>query len=432
MPGSPQRRRGAPGLPGAPLTFPDMTALLLLNATLGDGRVADVLLRDGLVASVGTFDSGGLEQTLDLAGYLLLPALVEPHAHLDKSLIADSFPNPTGDLLGAIGAIEAGWDGISVADIADRATRTAMRLVASGVGTIRSHADMRPPDVMKSVNGLLEARRRLSDLVDLQVVVLSRPLTGPGSAACRDGVQQALELGVDALGGVPDLEADPHGCIRYVLDLAAANDRMVDFHLDEDLDVAADHYEFLARETSERGLEGRVTASHCVSHGMLPADRQLRTAEAMAAAGISVVTNPRTNLYLQARGVTSAPPRGMAGMDALLAAGVNVAGGADNVQDPFYPIGRCDPLETASLLVAAGHRDVATAARMIGPAGRRALGLEELEVVSGAPADLVAIKSGSVREAIADQPADRIVFRRGREVVRTSTTTSWSRKFDAT
>ena len=40
----------------------------------------------------------------DLAGMLLLPAMAEPHAHLDKALTAERVPNPTGDLAGAIDA----------------------------------------------------------------------------------------------------------------------------------------------------------------------------------------------------------------------------------------------------------------------------------------------------------------------------------------
>ena len=39
---------------------------------------------------------------VNLDGRLIVPSLVEPHAHLDKSLTADVVPNPKGDLMGAI------------------------------------------------------------------------------------------------------------------------------------------------------------------------------------------------------------------------------------------------------------------------------------------------------------------------------------------
>ncbi len=47
--------------------------------------------------------------------------------------------------------------------------------------------------------------------------------------------------------------------------------------------------------------------------------------------------------------------RGLTAVAALRDAGVPVAAGADNIRDPFNPLGRTDPLETASLLAAAAH-----------------------------------------------------------------------------
>jgi cytosine deaminase len=113
----------------------------------------------------------------------------------------------------------------------------------------------------------------------------------------------------------------------------------------------------------------------------------------------------------------------LAGVRALIDEGVSVAAGADNVQDPFYIIGRCDPMETATFLVAAAHLTVDEAWRLVGPGVRRVLGMPPVAVAPGSPAELVAIRAGSIREAIADQPADRIVFHRGRLVAWTTTET---------
>ena len=64
---------------------------------------------------------------------------------------------------------------------------------------------------------------------------------------------------------------------------------------------------------------------------------------------------PQTNLFLQGRDHPVAMPRGLTAIAALREAGALVAAGADNVQDPFNLVGRSDPLETAALLVMAGH-----------------------------------------------------------------------------
>ncbi|MYE55685.1 MAG: cytosine deaminase, partial [Acidimicrobiaceae bacterium] len=80
---------------------------VLRNARLVDGRNVDLRLDDssGTIAGVtpagSTAITGGAEVD-DLDGWLLLPAMAEPHAHLDKALTADEVPNPKGDLMGAI------------------------------------------------------------------------------------------------------------------------------------------------------------------------------------------------------------------------------------------------------------------------------------------------------------------------------------------
>ena len=76
-----------------------MTVTVLKQANLIDGNVTDVVLTDGLISAVGVGESHADEATVvDLTGYLLLPAAVEPHAHLDKAFLAETIVNPTGDL----------------------------------------------------------------------------------------------------------------------------------------------------------------------------------------------------------------------------------------------------------------------------------------------------------------------------------------------
>jgi cytosine deaminase len=153
---------------------------------------------------------------------------------------------------------------------------------------------------------------------------------------------------------------------------------------------------------------------------------QARVAARVAEAGIGIITLPQTNLFLQARDRRQSPPRGLTAVDALLEAGVAVAAGGDNFQDPFCTVGRVDPLETASLLVMAAHRRPDFAYDMVSEAGRRVLGRPDVSVAPGAPADLVAIDASSVRDAVASAPASRTVVRAGR-VVAVTTTSTWLR-----
>ncbi len=105
-------------------------------------------------------------------------------------------------------------------------------------------------------------------------------------------------------------------------------------------------------------------------------------------------------------------------MRSLLDAGVTVAAGADNLQDPFNLVGRADPMETSALMVMAGHLSPAEAFHAVSTASRAALGLPAVSVVAGAPAELIALPAAGLREAIAVAPGGRIVVHRGRIVAR--------------
>jgi cytosine deaminase len=106
-------------------------------------------------------------------------------------------------------------------------------------------------------------------------------------------------------------------------------------------------------------------------------------------------------------------PRGLTAVAALQTAGVNVAAGADNLQDPFNPVGRACPFETASLMIMATHLLPADAWTAVSDAPRRALELPNIAIEHGAAADLIAIRADTLREAIAFGSSDRLTWRRG-------------------
>lgn len=393
---------------------------LLRGATLADGRVMDVRVVGATIGEVGAgLVAGDGEEVHELAGWLLLPAPAEPHAHLDKALTADLVPNPVGDLRGAI----TGWDAVcgtfGVDDFRLRARAAALRLLASGCTAVRTHVNVGGPSGFRAVDALVALRDELAPLMELQLVALVGVPTDVGLLG------EALDRGIDVVGGCPHLDPDPVGAVDKLVAVAADRGLPIDLHMDETLDPAHLWVRDLARVVGPADHRSpTVTASHCVSLGMQTEAVQAAVAEALAIADVAVVTLPQTNLFLQARGIATAPPRGLTGLHALLGAGVTVAGGADNLQDPFNTVGRADPLETAALLVMAGHLSAEAAYEAVSAAPRRALGLPAVTLTPGSPAELLAVRAPSVRAAVADAPADRMVFARGRLVARTTFSTT--------
>ncbi len=397
---------------------------VLRNARLADGRAVDVSIdtADGTISGVVAAGSAAVAEGVevdDLGGWLLLPAMAEPHAHLDKALTADEVPNPKGDLMGAINAwFEAAEKGrLSYERTVERATQAFELLLVHGVTAVRTHINVTADIGVSSVLAVQEAARSMEGLIDFQTVALTGfPMTGPDSAPNVRALEAAVEAGVDLVGGVPNLQDDPPACIADVLSLATSAGIDIDLHTDETLDPSVLTLRELARQVSDKGFDGTVAASHCVSLGMQPSDVQAAVAAEVAAAGISVITLPQTNLFLQGRDDPRATPRGLTAVQALLDAGAAVAAGADNVQDPFNLVGRSDPLETAALMVMAGHRLPADAYDMVSNVSRRVMGLAPVNFEPGDPADLVAIDAPSLRGAVADAPMSRRVYRQGRLV----------------
>lgn len=210
----------------------------------------------------------------------------------------------------------------------------------------------------------------------------------------------------------------------FLLELARKADLPVDLHTDETLNPDTLGLRDLAEYVHRHPLREAVVASHCVSLGVQSAQVQTQVAKLLAAARIAVVANPQTNLFLQARGLSQSPPRAVAPLRTLARAGVLVAAGGDNFQDPFNLMGRGDPLEIAALLVTAAHLQPEDAYAAVSTHARRVMGLPArtnlADLRPGDQADFIAVAGSSVREVIATAPADRMVFRRGCLVARTT------------
>ncbi|MEZ5297773.1 MAG: amidohydrolase family protein [Ilumatobacteraceae bacterium] len=395
------------------------------NGRLRDGRSVDLTVDHGRIVAVDDHGPGrDAVGATDLGGRLLLPPMAEPHAHLDKALTSEAVPNPTGDLAGAIDAwIAADERGVfTYDDMVTRVDEAVRKLVLNGVTAIRTHVNAGGGAGTWHLDATRDAMSNWSDRVDAEFVgLVHTPIVGPGSDDNVAALRACAEGGA-LVGGCPHLEPDGAAAIDLALALAGEFGVPIDLHTDETLDPSMLTLPVLARRVIDTGFTGRVAASHCVSLGMQPPDVQAEVARLVAEAGIGIITLPQTNLFLQGREQATATPRGLTAVAALRDAGVVVAAGADNVQDPFNLVGRSDPLETAALLVMAAHVLPDDAYEMVSNAPRTLMGLEPVHFAVGDPADFVAIDAPSVRAAIADAPADRLVVHAGRVVATTSTT----------
>ncbi|MYS51762.1 hydrolase, partial [Streptomyces sp. SID6013] len=112
-------------------------------------------------------------------------------------------------------------------------------------------------------------------------------------------------------------------------------------------------------------------------------------------------------------------PGGTAPVRLLRAAGVRVTAGSGALRDVSNPVGRGDPLEAAYLLASRHGLRPEEAYDAVSAAARAALGLPEVRVEAGFPAELVAVRGDRLAGALS-LSYSRIVVHRGRVVARTS------------
>ncbi|MEU1520172.1 amidohydrolase family protein [Streptomyces sp. NPDC005811] len=400
MPDSRPEPPPPPSFPsGPPGGTPDGGALLLCGARLTDGRTVDVRLVRGRIEAVGTAGSltpgpartGTGAARVDLSGHLLLPAPAEPHAHVDTALTADlDGPVPYGP-----------------EDVQRRAIEAALLQLGHGATALRAQVRVGDVQGLGALTAVLRAGRSLSGFAELTTVAMPRLLTGVAGADGLAMLRDALKMGASAVGGCPDLDPDPTGYVEAVLEVASEHGCPVDLHTD-----AGDPARLARLAAMAGGLRPGVTLAPCGGLGRLSPGAAARTADRLAAAGVTVVCLPQG-------GCGASEHHGTAPVRLLRAAGVRVAAGSGALRDLSNPVGRGDPLEAAYLLVSRHGLRPEEAYDAVSGSARAALGLPEIRVEAGFPADLLAVRGNRLAGALS-LGYSRVVIHRGRVVARTS------------
>ncbi|CAM5707692.1 Amidohydrolase family protein OS=Streptomyces tendae OX=1932 GN=F3L20_03135 PE=4 SV=1 [Streptomyces tendae] len=126
-----------------------------------------------------------------------------------------------------------------------------------------------------------------------------------------------------------------------------------------------------------------------------------------------------TVVCLPQGGCGAADGRDAAPVRLLRAAGVRVAAGSGSLRDVSNPVGRGDPLEAAFLLASCQGLSPEDAYAAVSAGARAAMGLPEVRVEAGFPADLLAVRGDGLPAALS-LAYSRIVVHGGRVVARTS------------
>jgi len=372
---------------------------------------------DGRISAIGPWPEPGMDGPSQPTGELPLAITppVEPHAHLDKAFTASAFPNHDGTMAGAFAANRAEAESRTLDAVLVRAERALDLAWRHGLRALRSHVDSLGVAADPSWEALTTLRQRWAGRIELQLVAMVpiQHWLSPAGEALAARVASASGI----LGGVigppfANRRGDQDGVVA-LLRLAERFGCPVDLHIDEGSDAFGRGVAMVSREMRAQRSAVPLVCSHASSMALLAEQPCQRLCEAVSAAGIGVVALPTTNLWVLGRREGHTPlQRIQAPIRQLQLAGVEVALGSDNVQDPWYPGGAFDPIELLRLASLVSHV-VPWQRQGLAPfttAPSRLLGLDWDGVLRlGAPADLLVLGASSWGEVLGQDPQRRVL-----------------------
>jgi cytosine deaminase len=391
----------------------------------GHQGMVDIVIEKDRIASVQPKAPDKGRREIDAAGSLVLPGLFNLHFHADKCLLGEIMrPNLSGTLPEAIEITNDFKRKYDPAEVAERASRAIEVGVKNGTTFFRLFADVGTIGRLRAARGLLLAREKFGGYCDIQVVAFPQEgiVRDPGAAELLD---EAMKEGCDIVGGLPwyeytDAEAREH--IDICFDIAKRYDRDIHMLVDDTDDENSRSLEYLALKTMRENFHGRVAASHCGAMAAYNDVYAAKIVDLVATAGVTISVNAHINLVCSARLDREPRRRGIARVKELLTRGANVVTSQDDVNDPYYPFGKPDPLECVSMIAHVAQltlpHELEQAMSMVTENAAKAARVDDYGIAPGKRADLVVVGAPSVHEAIRLQPLRRHVIKGGREVAR--------------
>jgi cytosine deaminase len=201
----------------------------------GDRATVDIAIDDNTIFAVSPRISGFGEGEIDTQGNLVSPPFVESQIYLDSTLTAgEPRWNQSGTLFEGIQIWGERKQYLTLDDVKKRAIETLKFQASQGILFVRSHADVSEP-MLTALQGFLEVREQVKDWMTFQVVAFPQDEIYR-SRGNDQLLEKALDMGADAVGGIPHYELtreDGVKSVHRIFELAEKYDKLIDIHCDE-------------------------------------------------------------------------------------------------------------------------------------------------------------------------------------------------------
>lgn len=274
---------------------------------------------------------------VDGQGALLLPGLVEKHCHLDKSKLGTAWQpvTPAHSIVERFESEIPQLDALPLS-IMERAQALLTCELAHGATKIRSHIDIEPMTGLR----YLKAIQQLVAEQPFETELVAFPQHGLLRSQSSDLVAAALEAGASLIGGVDPytLDGDMEASLAETFALAQRYDVDIDLHLHDRGHAGRATIREILRLTEQTHYQDRVHISHAFGLNDFSEEERATLFPKLAANRIHIISS----VPLDAGTIPPIPE--------LLAAGVPVHLGCDNVYDSWSPYGNGSLQEKAARL----------------------------------------------------------------------------------
>lgn len=395
-----------------------MVDLIVRNARLAsapEAPLVDIAIADNKIVAVQP-ELRVEAPSYDADGRLTCAGLVETHIHLEKSRIIDRCAPETGRQPMAMERVSAVKHTFTVEDAYRRAAETLEACIKFGATRMRPHVELDAGVELRTFEAVAALQRDYQWAIDLELCVF--PQEGLTNNPRADALLvEALRRGARVIGAAPNFDPDHAGQIHRVFELAREYDVDIDMHLDsgnspEELDIA-----LVCELTAQYRLGGRVAIGHGCKYSTMKVAAFHALATRIADAGVAVTSLPATDLFMQGRDQTDNVRRGVVDVNVLVEHGVNCSISTNNILNPFTPLGDCSLIRMANLQanvcqISHPHR-LRECFAMLTERSARLMNLQDYGIAIGNPADIVVIDALTPEQAVAENAAPLVVFKRG-------------------
>lgn len=263
---------------------------------------------------------------------------VNAHAHIDRAYIIteENFELSNSSLQEKWALPDKFKAAATVDDIYTNMARAIETMCEQGVQAMASFIDVDPVVQDKAIQAAQKARNNFKN--DIEIKFVNQVVKGVIEPEARKWFEVGAEF-VDIIGGLPEKDENREAEHLDILFEAAKKNggKPLHVHIDQFGLPNQKDTELLARKTIEHSYQGKVAAVHSLSVAAQTKDYRDNLYQLIKEADLKIIVCPLAYIASHRSEELAPIHNSIAPVEEMVAAGINVGMGCDNIHDIYMP-----------------------------------------------------------------------------------------------